>query len=210
MHLNPLGLLSGNTSQIVRFAEIYGRYPQSHGPQQGTNQGSTLSGTTPSQSPKKLGPMDLLSIDQQDTSQGSTPDPGTTPPQSSRKVGPKDLLFINQQDTSQGSTPHSGTTPSQPPKKADPMNQLYLNHDLAVVNNYDPLWMKKQKLDHQSVHQPCGDMTFEKLCYEGVIRRGDYLVIAITRNINGVSHQDEAVLTVHSVFPYLPTSAQRC
>ena len=160
--------------------------------QQGISQDSMLHSGT-------VNPMDLSKTTQQGISQENTPHPGTTSSQPPNELSPMNQLSANHDlAVVKESTPHPGTTMSQSSNEFSLTGQLSSNRDFAIVNGYDHFWVEKKKPDPRTIKIPSADMKFGLLCYEGVIQKGDCFKIAITRKISGVSHQDEAILTVRS------------
>ena len=105
--------------------------------------------------------------------------------------------------------PHSALQPTQFPKKILQPRHLSSTSEigdkgLAVLHNYDPLWVQNTGADRSSVFEFSSKMKFEELFRGGVIRKGDKLVIAYTRAFSGVYDKEVATLTVRDP-PTLPS-----
>ena len=77
------------------------------------------------------------------------------------------------------------------------------NKDLAIRNNYDPLWVQNTGADPSSVFEFVSKMKFEDLFYTGVIQEGDRLVIGYTSAFSTAVDQGVATLTVRQSSDFL-------
>ncbi len=76
-------------------------------------------------------------------------------------------------------------------------NSAFIDHSsLAVVHNYDPLWVENTGAEPSSVHGFISRMKFEELCRSGVIQQGDRLVVAYTHAFSKFLGRQVATLTV--------------
>lgn len=123
------------------------------------------------------------------------------------------LLDHDFNPVTQESTPHSEVPPPLSLESLDAPRQKSSKDDigifgLAVRHNYDPLWMVKRGIHPDSTLKLPNDFKFPQLFYDGVIRKGDRIMITATRSIREVVCQDVIIFTVRSSCSYPLASAE--
>ena len=116
--------------------------------------------------------------------------PNTRQPQASEPPT-NDATISHPEETQQPH--HSSSTGEEPNGKA-----------IAILNNYDPLWVQNTGADPNSVFESYSKMKFEQLFLDGVIQKGDRLVIVYTSAFSHAFDSKEkhfATLTVCDLIP---------
>lgn len=96
---------------------------------------------------------------------------------------------------------HSTPAPIKRPRKVRQPRHLSNTSEigdkgLAVLHNYDPLWVQNTGADRSSVFEFSSKMKFEELFANGVIQKGDKLIINYSHVFSDTFDKEVATLTV--------------
>lgn len=107
------------------------------------------------------------------------------------------------------SNPHSTSAPTELPEEtlqtSNTSEEPGVN-GLAILHNYDPLWVKNTGTEPSTVFESYSKMKFEQLFIDGVILKGDRLIISYTTAFSQLFEKDTelATLTVRDSFQTPP------
>ncbi len=106
----------------------------------------------------------------------------------------------------QHQNPSLSATDATIPDRVSHFSSLaFVDHlSLAVVYNYDPLWVEKPGAELRSVFGFISRMKFEELFRSGVMQEGDRLVVAYTYVSSELVGREVATLTVCGLIPPYP------